>query len=467
MRSLSTWLGAVSVAAAVLAPGARGQTGEPPAKPPGIADEPSAGEPERPRARTIEERLADLEDELERQRRALAQAQELAAQHSPISFFGYVDFGFFVPQGDGTGFVEDYGNLRVPSLAGKYGWVFLGDLLATPVNSRGEAADLGSPPGVQRFDSVHSRGAPGFLLNEVSFGVSVDLGHRLVVNSKVDFVPRTGSDFALGDFLDVDLAQLEWVVDEAQTTSLFAGKIEPVVGIEYKERRADERFGITPSLTERYTSGSQLGLKVRSHLLNGWLIAAAALTNGSSTTEQFHFYDEVDSNAGKNASGRLAFKVPKGRGLPPGHTLEIGLSGEYGAQDRALDNQGAIWFWGVDLEYRANSLALKGQWLRGGSPGNAVDDTYALVLHGTGYLELDWMFLPQLGCLAALGYRDAFVSLGTERAYLTKAWRATFGLRAVLNPHITIKAEYLRNGEYGEVPQIRDDVFTSSLILHY
>ena len=467
MRSLSTWVGVLSMAASSMVPSvARGQDRTPEVKAPAIPDEPGEAEP---KPRTIEERLAELEDELARQKQALARAREQAARTSPISFFGYVDFGFFAPQGNGTGWVQDFGNQQVPSLAGKYGWVFLGDLLATPVNSRGEAADLGNPPGIQRFDSVHSRGAPGFLLNEVNFGVSVDLGRRVMVNSSVDFVPRTGSNFALGDFFNLDLAQLEWVVDEAQTTSIFAGKIEPSVGIEYKERRADQRFGITPSLTQRYTSGTQLGIKGRSHLLHGWLILAASLTNGSSTTEQFHFYDEVDSNAGKNLSGRVALHVPVGQLLrsAAGYTLEIGFSGEYGAQDRALDNKGDIWFWGVDLEYKGINFALKGQYLRGGAPGREIDGVYALALHGTGYLEADWMFLRQLGALAAVGFRDAFVSLGTERAYLTKVWRATFGLRAVLGPQVVIKAEYLRNGQYGEVPKIRDDVFTSSMVLKY
>jgi len=475
---LSTCLGAVALAAVPFA--SWGQESRPPAKAPalpdedgprkapGLPDEPAAGEEQPGRARTIEERLAELEDELARQRQAITEAKQLAAQPNPVSFFGYVDFGFFVPQGDGTGWVQDFGNKLVPSLAGKYGWVFLGDLLATPVNSRGEVADLGNPPGVQRFDSVHSRGAPGFLLNEVTFGFNVNLSHRLMVDTMIDFVPRTGSNFSLGDFLDVSLAQLEWVVDERQTTSIFAGKIDPVVGIEYKDRRADERFGITPSLTARYTTGTQLGVKIRSKLFGGWLIAAGAVTNGSSTIEQFHFYDEVDSNAGKNASGRIALHVPLGRMRRfAGHSLEIGLSGEYGAQDRALDNKGAIWFWGIDLTYQANDFALKGQYLRGGAPGQVMDGAYSLALHGTGYLEADWMFLPQLGCLAEFGYRDAFVSLGTERAYLTKVWRATFGLRAVLGPHFIVKAEYLRNGQYGELPKIRDNVFTSSMVLHY
>ena len=79
-----------------------------------------------------------------------------------------------------------------------------------------------------------------------------------------------------------------------------------MIGVEYKERRADRRFGITPSLIQRYTSGPQLGLKVRSRLLSDWLIVAAAVTNGSSTVEPFHFYNEIDTNAGKTVSGRVA-----------------------------------------------------------------------------------------------------------------------------------------------------------------
>ena len=58
---------------------------------------------------------------------------------------------------------------------------------------------------------------------------------------------------------------------------------------------------------------------------------AIALTNGSNTTEQFHFYDEIDSNAGKTASG-AAVDPPA---LPL--AIEIGVSGSAGPQDRATD----------------------------------------------------------------------------------------------------------------------------------
>ena len=38
------------------------------------------------------------------------------------------------------------------------------------------------------------------------------------------------------------------------------------MGIEYRERKASQRFGITPTLIARYTTGTPLGLKVRSKL---------------------------------------------------------------------------------------------------------------------------------------------------------------------------------------------------------
>ena len=57
--------------------------------------------------------------------------------------------------------------------------------------------------------------------------------------------------------------------------------------------------------------------------------------------------------------------------------------------------------------------------------------------------------------------------LASDRLYITKSWRATGGVRAVINEHIVLKAEYLHNGEYGQVPEIANDVFTSSLVLIY
>lgn len=417
--------------------------------------------------RMLEEQQARL-DELEA---LLEQEQQKEEEEPPlfkIRFRGYADVGFFAPIGnDGVGWIRDVSNRQFPEYAGQYGWVFLGDILSTAVNSRGEVADLGNAPAAERFDSVDSDGAPGFIANEVNVRMEIEMAESAILRTSLNIVPRTGSDFALGDFLEMDLAELEWVV--ADGVSIWVGKTLPVFGIEYKERKSDERFGITPSLIQRYTSGPQLGIKARAKLFDDWLILAASGTNGSATTEQFHFYDEVDSNSGKTVNGRLALNVPIGRLIDalPGHELEVGFSGSWGPQDRATNNDDAMWFIGADLTYRTASFQLKGQWMRGEAPGHPAERVWGLDLKDSGYVEIDWMFLPYLGAMVRGGLRDAVVELTTERLYITKSIRITGGLRAVFNPHIALKVEYLHNREFGDIEQFDNDIFTSSLVLSY
>jgi hypothetical protein len=399
----------------------------------------------------------------------LAQAEALVRNNQPtVQLGGYVDLGYFVPQGDGAGYVEDFGHFYFPQYdpllyPGRgFGWVFLGDILAPVVNTRGEVADLGPAPGVLRYDSINSRGAPGFIANEVNLSLRSALTPAALVSASINFTPRTGRDFALGDAFDVDIAQVEWLPGESQRTSLFVGKSDPVFGIEYRERKSDRRFGITPSLIARYTTGTALGVKLRSKLgRNDWLVIALALTNGSTTTEQFHFYDEIDSNVGKTGSGRLAARLP----LP--FNVEVGFSGSYGPQDRTTDTEHAMWFFGPDLLAHWGRVDVKGQWLKGRSAGQPSQGAYGLDLKGGGYLEVDVMWTPSFGMLGRGEYRDAFVWLSDQRAYLTKSWRATFGLRWVITARAVVKAEYLHNGEYGGVPTIANDILTSSLVMGF
>jgi hypothetical protein len=416
-----------------------------------------------------EQRFADLEHRL-------ADMQEVAnRRRSIVTVGGYVDFGFFATTGDGTGFVQDLGpNRHFPGEADKFAWVFLGDLLAPAVNSRGEPASLGNAPGVSRYDGIHSNGAPSFIVNEVNLTLNAAVADNALATASVDFMPRSGTDFSLGDVFEVDIAQLEWMPGLQRRTSIFVGKMESLLGIEYRDRKANQRFGITPSLIARYTTGTPLGLKFRSKLGNGdWLTIAGAVTNGSSTIEMFHFYDETDSNAGKTVSGRIA--------VAPARAFEVGVSGEYGAQDHALDSSNPLWFLGADVQAHLGRLELKGEWLtaRGTGETLAVYDPanrpYGLRLNVGAYLEGDLMVTPKLGLLGRAEVRDARVWLGNpnpplmdgERLYITKNWRATVGARCVVNEHVVVKAEYLHNGEYGGVPQIRDDVFTTSLILAF
>jgi hypothetical protein len=459
VRTLGRWT-AAALAASLLAGGAAGAQ---------ETDDEADVEDEAPQD-DLEQRMRDVEQRL-------ADTQDLILKRKPlVTSSGYVDFGFFAAQGDGSGVVQDLGPAPAryfPQYMGAYGWVFLGDLLAPAVNSRGEPADLGDLVAVDRGDTIHSGGAPSFIVNEVNLTLNAAVGESALATASVDFLPRSGRDLRLGDVFEVDLAQLEWMLGPTRRTSLFVGKMESVLGIEYRDRKAVQRFGITPSLTARYTTGTPLGIKVRTKLGEGdWLTLAGAVTNGSSTIETFHFYDEIDSNAGKTVSGRVA--------VAPTPKLELGLSGEWGAQDHALDSSRALWFWGVDLQAHLGRLEVKGQYLRGkggGETGRLYDEPhrpYGLILDHGAYLEGDFMLTPVVGVLGRFDLRDAMVWLGdphppstAERLYITRGWRATLGARVVVNEHVVVKAEVLHNGEYGGVPLIRNDVFTSSLVLSY
>lgn len=410
-------------------------------------------EPEEP---VLPPDLVDLDQRLRR-------TEELVLNRQPtVTWGGYIDFGFFVPTGNGSGYAQDFGHRHLPELANRSGWVFLGDILAPTVNSRGEAADLGEAPGDPRFDSINSRGKPGFLLSEANFTLRSALTPSAIITASFNLVPRTGNQFRLGDFFDLDIAQVEWMPTASGRTSLFAGKTESVIGIEYRDRKANRRFGITPSLMARYTTGPALGVKVRSKFgPQDLVVVAAAVTNGSNTTEQFHFYDETDSNAGKTISGRLSVQSPTRI------KAELGVSGSWGSQDRSLSSTDAMWFVGADLIGQAGPIDVKAQWLKGKAPGNPGEDVYALDLRNGGYLELDASLGPSLGIYGRGEFRDADVWLGSERFYRTKSWRATLGGRWVLTERAVVKAEYLRNGEYGGLPQVKNDVFTSSLVLSY
>jgi hypothetical protein len=459
------------VAIAVLAPLfaatpalAQEERSQAPSLPDSSSDEAAAAAAAPDRIQMLEERMNELNLQLR-------QSEELRQKSiSPLSWNGYVDFGFFVPLGNGgAGWVRDTGPMRQFPQYANYSWTFLGDILATAINTRGEVADLGDAPDAPRFDSVNSDGAYGFILNEINLRPRYQLSDRAILRASVNFVPRTGSDFALGDIVDADLGELEYLVTPDGKTSVFVGKMMPVFGIEYKQRKSDQRYGITPSLIARYTVGSQLGIKVRSKLADDWLILAASVTNNSSTIEMFHFYSEIDKNDSKFLNGRAAVSIPVGRLYRTDDRLELGVSGEYGGQDRALDNAGKMWLAGLDLQYLGVNFAVRGQLIEGRSPGHpdAADGVWGLHLNPSGFLELEWQLLAQFGIYARIENRDAIVTLGSERIYVTKEWRVTAGVHVVVNSHIVVKGEYLHNDEYGGIREFDNDVATSSLVLFF
>src|SRR5215470_1996550 len=209
-------------------------------------------------AAALASKVQELEDKI-------AVLQQSQRPQFPIKVTGYGDIGMFATQGDGSGFRRDIGHNMFPTHS-DVGWVFYGDLLATQINSRGDVADLGQAPGVDRFDSVHSGGKLTFLVNELNLGITAGLGPSALFTSSVNFTPRAGQNFSLGDSFDLDIAQLEWLPTDDGKTSIFVGKVDSVIGNEYKTRKASQRFGITPSLVARYTTGTAVGVKARTLL---------------------------------------------------------------------------------------------------------------------------------------------------------------------------------------------------------
>ena len=129
-----------------------------------------------------------------------------------------------------------------------------------------------------------------------------------------------------------------------------------------------------------------------------------------------------------------------------------------------------MWFVGGDMMWHIGGhVELKAQWLHGarrrrGRAGRLRPPAARGRLRRARHDADAVVRVP--ACAASTATR--FVWLETERAYLTKVWRAAGGLRwVVLTPRAVLKAEYLHNGEYGGIPQIPDDVFTSSLVLSF
>ena len=236
--------------------------------------------------RRMRERVAELEraaKENEAARERLTKLEEDASYTDqqiqrilPLTgrLSGYLDFGFFHVSGNGAGVRPDTGYAHFHEYDGEVpdSWVFYGDPLSTMVNGRGEPADTGDSRAVT-FDSIDNGGKSSFIVNALNMGLFAAVRDDLTMTASIDFVPRgrdvsVPGDRALGDFLDVKLAYVDYLVpiDRFELT-LSAGKIDSVLGVEYRSRETPDRLTVTPSLLCRYTCGAPLGLRARAEIL--------------------------------------------------------------------------------------------------------------------------------------------------------------------------------------------------------
>jgi hypothetical protein len=464
----------------------RGQTPPeaPPAAPESEPPKPPAPEPKSPEPKSnIDLRLQDLErqnqelrDEVEVLKDDQRFVEERVAALAPVAakLSGYLDVGFFSVAGDGAGIRSDIGYHYFPEYDVPGGvpasWVFMGDPLSTMVNSRGDPATTGESRAIT-FDGIKAHKST-FLVNTLNVALFSEVGKNAIVTAKFDVLPR-GRDVsqpgvALGDYIDMRLGYLEYrMAHKRMKLSLFVGKFDSVLGFEYRSQEAPTRIEVTPSLICRYTCGYPIGVKARASLFDEAIVLNVAVTNGSHSSEGFPFHDEIDSNQFKTIAGRLSYR------LPFGHDFEVGVSGMVGAQDGQPDDNLYEWMYGVDVHFHRNDFVFRAEFVQGHAPGKtdlgspthcdlapclSFKGAYGLV----GY-RLTNIIMPYV----RVDWRDALHESGASFVYISKLWRETSGIRFALNERMTLKAEYTVNRELGRLPQIANDVFTSSLVVTY
>jgi len=384
---------------------------------------------------------------------------------------GYLDTGAFWVMGNGSGIRSDIGYQYFPEYEGVVpaSWVFMGDPLSTAINSRGEVADTGESRAVT-FDPVNNGGHFSFAVNALNVALFAGLGRYATVEGLIDFMPRNRvvanpDEINLGDYVDVKLAYAGFVIPAQRfDLSIEVGKFNPVFGYEYRIQESPDRINVTPSLACRYTCGRAVGLKTRWKFLpRRALVFNFSLTNGSSFWEGFGFANEVDLNHFKTVAGRLSYLIPIGAGL------DVGASGMYGAQDLQADDGVQQWQYGFDAHLEVVGLEVTGEFVMGnvagvtelGSAecGAAPCLNYKTAYGLVGYRVLNWM-MP----FARVDWRDAVHLQGGSFVYNSNVVRFTPGFRFEVGEHVIIKLEYSVNRELGQIPQIPNDVFTSSLV---
>jgi hypothetical protein len=420
------------------------------------------------RADALEAQVETLERKLDE---TLALAHSLdtrltGKERFKVEVGGYLDLGFFMVQGNGSGVRRDLGRTtqRYPDVLSS--WVLVGDPLSTAINSRGDVAELGDSRAI-RFDALQSKGRPTFLVNALNLSFHASVDDMWFVTALVDFLPRERAfaGGAVGDFIDVKMASLRWQKRFDWGLLTFnAGKFDSMQGIEYRQQEAPQRLTITPSLLCRYTCGRPLGLKVRGEFFDSMLEVGLAVTNGSSEVEQFPFSNETDFNIFKTVSGRVALRLPVGQGL------EVSASGAVGAQDRQTDDTVMQWHLGAAARLEWGRFQLQAEYVLGRANGRDLGSVrcgaaaclsykgaYGLVGVRFGYI-----FLPYV----RVDWRQADMRSATDYAYMSDVVRATVGLRIEPHSRIAVKAEYTFNHELTAF-QFPDDVLTTSFVVSY
>jgi Putative beta-barrel porin-2, OmpL-like. bbp2 len=449
-------------------------TDEPEREPqPEVAPEP----PEPSKQAPVNDQLAKrVDDEIEDRtknvdkldRRIKAVRQDLHDMEWLLHFITvFVDVGAFSVGGNGSGIRSDAFHIYYPqyknTLSGQ--WVFMGDPLSTAINANGEPADTSNSREVTT-DTVNSSGRPSMIVNSIGLTFGRAVTDEVALEALVEFLPRPGPDL-----IDIELAHIDYRPTHEYDLVIQAGKIDSVLGIEYRNQDAPKRTTVTPSLICRYTCGRQLG--VRAHLVEGNWSASASVTNGDFFDERFEPDDQLKANQVPTVAGHIQRK------FPIGEKLWVGASTMVGPQDGQSRLAIHQWHYGVDAKlHNLDGWSFVAEFVQGkqqgSTTGNPVQDAMigedrprcdlapCLTYKGA-YLLVDRKVTDWLQPYVRTDWRDAVHRNGAQFVYESHTVRSTIGVHFGTGSVIG-KVEYTWNRELG-VPQFPHDVITSSLVV--
>jgi hypothetical protein len=384
-----------------------------------------------------------------------------------LELSGYLDVGFADADGDGTSFHPQDRRLPID---------YASDPFAPAVNARGDAASTDSGG---RFTngflprSAGIGGRPSFLINTLS----LDIRHGqptgpLLVFARVQLLPRL-EDRGSAARLVLEQAYGRFSPIASEELFLFAGRFDSVFGIEYLEKEAPLRVGVTPSLFARYTSGSVIGAKLfyRRQIAPLWsaLSLNAAASNGPPFAEVLQ-PAEVSLTGQPVLTARLGYELNL-----PAFQARVGLSWLRGPRNDQDDPSARQRATGVDLRLSFLGVALSGEVLDLQiDPGPALGKITGA---GPGFLASGFAaegFWGQLGYTPPLSGDvlrriTAYGRFEQRRARFrgftpVEVRRLTTGLRLDLGDSVVFKAEVLLNREAAGAPDVDNDVRTASLI---
>lgn len=384
---------------------------------------------------------------------------------------GFLDMGFSMAQNKGVGFMKDVNNY-FPEYADKTA-VFLGDPASTYMNTRHEAHDLGEAGNFPlAFDTMQGKGNPMATINSATIDMIAEIHEKVRLQVSTEFLLRqnvvqnvTGN----GNFVNLDMAFIDYKPFQQYDITLTAGKFIGITGIEYRWRRAPDRWTVTPTLVGRYMNGNPIGVKVRGKHFDKRFIWNVGLTNGNSFTNDTRIFESVESNLGKTVAGRVSYDFAFG----PITLLELGMSGSWGPQDAQSSNNPKQWDFGPDLQVAWHALQVRGQWFKVNTDGGGINEAKNYIAEAW-YVEAMYSFpglfdlVNTFGIYTRFSRRDAR-EIDPKYVFIVDVMQLTPGIRVDITENIIFKAEYSINFETGVLKNyaFSNDIFNTSLVAKF